>query len=99
MKINIKKILDKSEEILKKLKPYSWFIYIIIILSMGIFMIVQIKVNSTKEPSDAAIEEKLKELKKPKIDPVIVEKIQQLEERNVEVKALFQQARDNPFKD
>jgi hypothetical protein len=39
----------------------------------------------------------LNTVQRPQIDERTVDRIQQLEDRNVEIRSLFEQARDNPF--
>ncbi len=83
--------------ILKKLRSYGGFTAIIIILCTYSFMLYRINVLTEKEPSIDDKTEKILELRPPTIDQKAVDAINQLEERNVEVKALFDNARDNPF--
>ncbi len=99
MKLDIKSIPKKATSILKKLSKYSVFIFVIFVLLAYGFIVVRIRTLASTEPSDDAVSEQLNTLSKPKIDKQTIDKIQKLQDSNVQVKALFDQARDNPFQD
>ena len=61
------------------------------------FLVFQINRLATAEPTDTMIEEKLQTVARPKLDQAVIERIQQLQDQNVEVRSLFDQARNNPF--
>jgi hypothetical protein len=81
----------------QKLMSYLGLIVVIVILGMYSFLVFRINNLTTAEPPEDAIAEKLKTVQRPKIDQQVVERVQSLEDNSVEVKALFQEARDNPF--
>ena len=64
----------------------------------GIYSLVVLRINtlSQAEPSasDVTLQTTAHSLK---VDPTVVQKIQQLQDNSVSVQALFQQARNNPF--
>jgi hypothetical protein len=51
------------------------------------------------KPGLAAVEAETKATSKPSIDPALVDKIKQLEDNSVNVKSLFDEARQNPFQE
>ena len=83
--------------ILGYFKKYAVFIFIIGLLFIASFFVLRINQYSKMEPSDDAIEQKLQTVQRPKVDQTVLGKIQQLQDQNVQVKTLFDQARDNPF--
>ncbi len=99
MKLDIKSIPKKVTGVVKKLGKYSVFIFVILVLLAYGFIVVRIRTLANTEPSDDAVSEQLQTLSKPKIDQQTIDKIQRLQDSNVQVKALFDQARDNPFQD
>ncbi len=97
MNIDLKKITSKLSSVFRKLKSYAVFVTIILVLLAYGFIVVRIRTLTSHEPDTDTVSEQLKNLKKPVIDQATIDKIQQLEESNVQVKSLFNQARDNPF--
>lgn len=61
------------------------------------FLVLRINQYSNQEPSEDAINEKLEKVNRPKINDELIDKISQLQDQNVEVKSLFEAARNNPF--
>ncbi len=97
MKLLIKSIPDKIMPTLRFLRRYAKFIFLITFLIIYTFLVLRINLLNRQEPSDSAVAEKLKVVQRPKIDQDILNKIQELQDQNVEVQTLFKQARDNPF--
>lgn len=52
---------------------------------------------TTRIPDQTSVDTELSSVSRPKIEKTVVETILGLEDRNVEVKSIFQEARDNPF--
>lgn len=50
-----------------------------------------------QEPDQAAVNEQLKTVPRPKITDQAAARMQQLESQNVDIKAIFDNARQNPF--
>ncbi len=99
MKIDVKVIINKLKILLKRMVGYAGFIAVILVLASYGFIVFRIRTLANHEPDSEVVSERLKNLKKPSIDQATIDKIQQLQETNVQVKALFDQARDNPFQD
>jgi len=68
---------------------------------LGVYSFIVFRINSliTAEPTDEQIIEKLQTVQRPKIDQVSIDKINQLSDNSVEVKAIFKEARQNPFQE
>lgn len=81
------------------LKRYSPMLLFIMVAGMYAFLILQINILSHQEPSDAAVRERIQTVKKPSIDANTADKLKALEDNSQEVKALFEEARDNPFQE
>lgn len=97
MKLEIKNILSKIRPVTEFLKRYMVFIFVLVMLGIFGFFIFRINQFSRAEPSETAVEEKLKTVQRPKIDPAVIEKIQLLRDQNIQIQSLFDQARRNPF--
>lgn len=97
MKNNITNIIDK-------LRPFSAFfrthrvaLFIVAFLAIYSFLVIQINMLADREPAAAALAAKKQTAKRLTIDQVSIDRILRLEQENIEVKTLFQEARDNPF--
>lgn len=97
MSLEVKDIPAKITPYALKLKKYTKLIFFVCLALVFGFLIASINSYSRLEPSEEAIAEKLTKVQRPKIDESALNKIQQLEDQNIEVQTLFKQARDNPF--
>lgn len=91
---NLKMILQKAINLAKN---NAVFIFILIGLATVGFLVFQIRTLSSLEPDDDLLLEKMGVNKPVRIDEESVEIIKELQDTNVEVKALFEQGRTNPF--
>jgi len=97
IKFDIKDIPRLAKPGLDFLKRYKIMIFSLVVLGACGFLVFRINVLTRAEPDEAAVTEKLQGAPRPKIDQSAVQKLQDLEDQNVQVQTLFQQARDNPF--
>jgi hypothetical protein len=97
--LDIKQLTTIVRNVLSGAQRYTSFIFIISILLIYAFLIVRISVLSQASPSEDAIAEQSNTIKRLKLDETSIVKIEQLEGQNVEVKSIFEKARDNPFQD
>lgn len=95
--LSIKGLKQSLEPTLALTQKYIRFLYFIFFISICIFLVFQINHYAGVEPSDQEINDKLETVQRPHIDQDSIRKIQQLQDQNIEVQSLFQQARDNPF--
>ncbi len=99
MKIAIKEFTNRFTTLLAKFQRFQMLLFIVLVASVYGFLVLKISQLSNAEPSATAITENLKGVKRPKIDQSAIDKIEQLQSTNIEVKSLFNQARDNPFQE
>ncbi len=99
MKADLQKIITKFKSFGRLIVKYSGFIVILLALCAYGFIVYRIGALTNKEPNEDEVASQLDTLKKPTVDQNTINKIQQLEDSNVQVKTLFDQARDNPFQD
>lgn len=97
MKINKDALITKLISYTSVLKRYRVFIFLLVFLGLYAFLIMRISQLTQTEPSAAALNEQQKTVQRLKIDQDSINKILKLEDQNVEVKSLFEQARNNPF--
>lgn len=98
-KLELKSITKKFKSAGKFIAKYSVFLVVILVLCAYSFIVWRIRTLANDEPDSDVVSERLDSLKRPKIDQSTIDKIQKLQDTNVQVKALFNQARDNPFQD
>lgn len=91
---NIKPLLLKTLFVLKK---NAVFIFIILGLAIFGFLVLRIRSLASLEPNEEILQEKAIENRPVVIDEDSVQTIINLQEVNIEVKALFEQGRTNPF--
>ena len=96
-KLDLNKITHQLQQYLLFSQKYIKFIYFIFAAAICGFILYQIQVDAQVEPSDEAVSEQLKAVQRPHIDKDALGKIQQLQDQNIEVQSLFDQARNNPF--
>lgn len=63
------------------------------------FIAWRISTLTNAQPDEATVASKLKTTSTPHIDQAVVDKIKQLEDNSVNVQTLFDQARQNPFRE
>lgn len=61
------------------------------------FIMVTVSGLTQQEPTEDAIKKELKQVAKPKVDERVADTMLGLEERNVTIQAIFDDARNNPF--
>jgi hypothetical protein len=97
MKQQLSDLLIKFGPFINRVKRYLTFSVVITFLIVYAFLTYRINTLANREPSDDDVLLVLKAIPRPKVDKATVDKIQQLQDQNVEVKSLFDQARNNPF--
>jgi hypothetical protein len=93
---NIKPILIKYLAFAKK---YAVLIFVLVSLGVFGFLVFRIRTLASREPSEDVISEKSSKSQPINIDESAVKQVEQLQSANVDVKALFEQSRDNPFQE
>jgi hypothetical protein len=97
LNFNLKQLSSAAITLLKKAARYASIIFIVSTLIAYSFLVWRINTLNQAKPSDDQLTEKLNDVRLPKIDQSVVDKLQQLEDNSVEVKALLENARENPF--
>lgn len=80
-----------------KLKRYLPFLFILILLGLYAYLILQVNELTQAEADETEVLEQLHSTSRPQIDQQAIDRILELQDQNVQVEALFQEARDNPF--
>jgi hypothetical protein len=96
-KIDIKTLPYQATLLVKKLQPYIFVIFLVFVGLIYGFILLRISSLRNIEPSQAAVSGQVKAARIPRIDPSVVKQINSLQDNSVSVKALFDEARNNPF--
>lgn len=97
--IEVKQISGALRSVIEKLQRYAGFLFVISVLLIYSFLVFRISLLSDPEADEAAIAEQMTTVKRLKVDQNSIDRIEQLEDQNVGVQSLFEEARDNPFQD
>lgn len=98
-KLDIKQLPAYSRKLANKIKKFMVPVFILLIFSVNSFLIFRINQYSSQGPSPDQVAEQQSSIKRIVIDEESIDKILRLQKRNIAVKSLFEEARDNPFKD
>ena len=97
MKFDITATTQKFLPLLTFIKRYAVFIFIVGLLCVYVYLVHHIGQLIQNEPVQTSSDSAVKPVSRLKIDKEAVKVITDLEAQNVEVKSLFEQARQNPF--
>jgi hypothetical protein len=95
--MNIKNILTRFRPIIQYIKRYRVILFALFFLGMYTYLIFQINTLAQQEPDPSVVSENINTIKRLQVDQNSINSILELEEQNIEVQALFQEARANPF--
>lgn len=96
---DLKSITKNLKGFTEKIQKYLVLVFIVTLISLYAFLVIQISQAAQKEPSQTDITEQLSSVKKLKIDQASIDKILQLKDQNIAVQTLFEEARENPFQE
>lgn len=96
-KINLQVILSELNIVEHVLGRYIVILFFLLVVGVYGYVLFRIGTLSSAQPSDADVSAEVKAAVVPHIDPNAVQQIQNLQDNNVSVQTLFNQARDNPF--
>jgi hypothetical protein len=95
---NIQKKLTNYLKILAdKVSRYSTVLFIIVFAALAGYLVSRIGSLSQLEPTQTQIDQKVDEVKKTTNNIDDIQKLKELEGRNISIEALFDNGRTNPF--
>lgn len=97
--IDLKKLPDLLKQLQGTVSRYAPVALTVLVLFVYSALIWQINSLSSAEPSDDQIADQLKATQRIKINANTIEKIERLQDQNIKVKTLFEDARKNPFEE
>lgn len=97
IKIQIQSLLTKFDVYIQAGKKYSLVIFVVFVGLIYSLLLFRINSLSTQQPTELEVSSQVKAAQIPHIDKDVVKQLESLEDNSVNVKALFNQARSNPF--
>ena len=94
---NKQRLIDKVTSLIKLFIRYSFPIFLVFVGLIYVLVLFRINVLSDARPSDTAINSQVTAAAIPNVDQAVINQLQSLQDNSVSVKALFNQARSNPF--
>ena len=96
-KIGLKALLRKFQAGLHKYRRYGLAAFLIFVGIIYGFVFLRISALQNIQPSSNDVNNKVQGARIPHIDESIVRQLKSLQDNSVSVKALFDEARSNPF--
>ncbi|HVI60700.1 MAG TPA: hypothetical protein VM535_00940 [Candidatus Saccharimonadales bacterium] len=81
----------------QKVRRYTLPIFLAFVGLIYIFVLFRIHSLTTAQPSESAVNSQVKAAQIPHIEKSVLQQLQSLQDNSVNVQALFNQARSNPF--
>lgn len=82
-----------------KFGRFRILIFVVVVAAIYGYIVFTISSLSHAEPSADQISSQTRPIKGTKIDPKVIQQLQQLQDNSVSVQALFTETRDNPFQE
>jgi hypothetical protein len=98
-KADLKELLEKLVDKFSGLKKYSLIIFVVFVSVLYGFLLLRIDTLSNAQPSADSVSGQVKAASIPKISQTLVNQLKSLQDNSVNVKTLFNQARNNPFQE
>ncbi len=97
MKNNLNQLKKYLSSLLIFVIKHSALLFLLIFACLAGYLVVRIGYLSRLEPTQAQIDQKISEIKRTTNDTESVQKLKELEGRNISIEALFDNGRTNPF--
>jgi hypothetical protein len=89
--------LKQNLQAVLKLKKFAWLIILIFFIVIYGYVLLKINDFHNQQPTQSAVSTYLKTTNQPNFNPTVVKRLETLKNNSVNVRALFNQARHNPF--
>lgn len=95
--MNIEPILHQLNSVKDFITRYAVLLFVFSVVGIFAFMTLNIAKYANLEPTSSQEDERLSTLKTVRLDEKSIEKIQSLQDQNINIESLFDNGRDNPF--
>ena len=89
--------IKNTQPIIDFVKRYRFILFFVLFAGLYLYLMFTINQLTTATPSQSEVDSELKTVKRLRVDEDAVDSMLRLEEENIEVKGLFEEARNNPF--
>jgi hypothetical protein len=96
-KLDTKALIDKLLVSLQKLRRYTILAFLVLAAAIYAFIFFRISSLSNAQPTADQVSSQVQASRVLHVDKTVVKQLQSLQDNSVSVKALFDQARTNPF--
>lgn len=96
-KLNKDELIQKAQQIFESLQKYSTTIFICLIAVVYGFIFFQISSLNNRQPNQDQIDKFVRSSHSPRVDKKVIKQLESLKDNSVNVQALFDQSRENPF--
>lgn len=96
-KTDLSAVLGKLSNLTEQSKRYSIVGFVAFVVILYGFIAFKINTLGNAQPSPDAVNSQVQAAQLPRIDQTVVNQLQSLQDNSVNVQALFNQARQNPF--
>ena len=93
------KVTKPAAAFANRIGRYRLVLFVVIVAGIYGYIVFTINSLSHAEPTPDQISSQTSPIKATKIDPKVIQQLQQLQDNSVSVKALFIETRDNPFQE
>ena len=94
---NQQSFLDSLKPFGATLWRYRVLIIIVIFSALYVYILLLSGAQTERQPSAKAVDEQIKANVRPRVDEATAETMMSLEDQNLDIKAIFNEARENPF--
>jgi hypothetical protein len=95
--INLKNIGPAMLGVVQKLNRFAAIFFFLFVSCIYGFVVYRVNTLSNVQPDSSEVEAKSPTAKTPKIDPAVAKKLESMKDNSVNVRTLFEDARNNPF--
>lgn len=97
LKTRLYEQVGKFSSVPRKLRRYSLIMFLVLVGCVYGFILWRANSLNSVQPSADAVSSQVKAARLPHIDQSVVNQLQSLQDNSVNVQALFDQERNNPF--
>ncbi len=91
------KLAGESSAFIHRLQRYGLVMFLVLVACLYGFVLWRVNVLNAMQPTPDAVTSQVKAARLPHIDQSVVNQLETLRDNSVNVQALFDQERNNPF--
>lgn len=96
---DLKALPEQLSEFVSRIKRYLPALFCLLLLCIYGFLVYQVQILNTREPSSSDVAAQSTTAQVPHIDTTTLNQLKNLQDNSVSVQSLFDSARSNPFQE